>query len=107
MVLHDNIGWFWTKDGTYPYLYSQYSSDWLFLDLNSLDPKRYYNFAISEWENLSRPNVDVQLAALMRNNSGTTNPRGLKRQAIQLISESDISEEEANKRIAKIILYGL
>ena len=104
---HDNIGWFWTKDGTYPYLYSQYSSDWLFLDLNSLDPKRYYNFAISEWVNLSQPNIDVQLAALFRNNSGTTNPRGLKRQAIQIISESDIPEEEANKRIAKIILYGL
>ena len=26
VVWHDNIGWFWTKDGTYPYLYSQYSS---------------------------------------------------------------------------------
>ena len=104
---HENLGWFWTRQGVYPYLYSRYESDWLYLNLAALNPKKYYSFAWSEWVNLTDPNIEIRLDQLKSSNSGSNNPRDLKRDAIQIISAADIPEEEAKKRISKIILYGL
>ena len=104
---HENLGWFWTRQGVYPYLYSTYESDWLYLNLAALNPKKYFSFAWSEWVNLTDPNIEIRLDQLKRSNTGSNNPRDLKRDAIQIISSANIPEEEANKRISKIILYGL
>ena len=104
---HKKLGWFWTKDSTYPYIYSQYTSGWLFLDLNSLKPKRYYDFAIPKWVSFSEPNIDVLLDELMRSNFGSSDPHQLEKMAIEIISNSDLPKQEANKRIAQIMLYGL
>ena len=81
--------------------------DPLISDLAALNPKKYYSFAWSEWVNLTDPNIEIRLDQLKRSNSGSNNPRDLKRDAIQIISAADIPEEEAKKRISKIILYGL
>ena len=104
---HVNIGWFWTVEETYPYIYSDLKNNWLFLDIQSEgEQKRYYDFSIQSWQLLSEPNIDVQLND-QQQSSFTSNPRDQKKQAVSIIANSNIPEEEAKSRISQIILFGL
>ena len=104
---HENLGWFWTKDGIYPYIYSQLVENWFYLGLNSTKPKKYYSFANLTWLDLSSVNLEVQLDALINQNSGNSSPNDIKREAIKIVAESKLSEEEKSRKISSIILYGL
>ena len=76
-------------------------------DLNSINPKRYYNFAILAWVDLSTVNLEVQLDALKNQNSGNSSPNDIKRAAIKIVANSKLSEEQKRMKISSIILHGL
>ena len=104
---HQNIGWMWTQSGTYPYLYSYLKEDWIFLDLNSVISKRFYDFSLEQWTPLSEENFYVELNQMSQQKGATSTPRGQEQNAVNLIANSKIPIDEARKRISEIILFGL
>ena len=104
---HENIGWMWTQSGTYPYLYSYLKENWIFIDLNSLTYKRFYDFSIEQWVPLSEKNIEVDLYEDSQKSQNVSTPRNKEQSAISVIANSSIPVDEARKRISEIILFGL
>lgn len=46
---NDQLGWTWTGNTTYPYLYSVNADGWLWYQPESVNPAWYYNFAKGNW----------------------------------------------------------
>ena len=104
---HENIGWMWTQDGTYPYLYSYINEHWIYLDLATQADKRFYDFSLEAWKLLSEQNLDVQLHEVSQKSSYVSTPQNDEKQAVDVIVNSNIPVDEARARISEIILFGL
>ena len=48
-LYREPLGWLWTNPSTYPYLYRNESSNWLYLDREH-GPIRYYDYSTSNWD---------------------------------------------------------
>jgi hypothetical protein len=48
-LYREPLGWLWTNPSTYPYLYKNESSNWLYLDREH-GPIRYYDYSTSNWD---------------------------------------------------------
>ncbi len=49
---NDQLGWSWTGNSTYPYLYTTELGAWLWYQPGSANPAWYYNFTTGTWINL-------------------------------------------------------
>ena len=47
----DDMGWLWSGDGIYPFLYREEDEAWLWYD-GGTNPRRFFNFATEQWESL-------------------------------------------------------
>ncbi|MFC1452091.1 hypothetical protein ACFLSJ_01950 [Verrucomicrobiota bacterium] len=45
-----DMGWLWTGDPTYPHMYRNQDSAWLWYLRDTDDPRWFYNYATGEWE---------------------------------------------------------
>ncbi len=45
-----DMGWLWSSDTVYPYLYRRSDSTWLWYQVGSTSPRWFYNFTTSAWE---------------------------------------------------------
>ncbi|MFC1453184.1 carboxypeptidase-like regulatory domain-containing protein [Verrucomicrobiota bacterium] len=45
-----DMGWLWTAEGVYPYLYRHDDQAWLWYLIGSVDPRWSYNFSSAAWE---------------------------------------------------------
>ena len=45
----NNLGWLWTKDGVYPYIFQHTLMDWLFFHGNSNNQILFYNYQETNW----------------------------------------------------------
>ena len=104
---HENIGWMWTQDGIYPYLYNYLNEHWIYLDLTAKTDKRFYDFSLGTWKLLSEQNLEVQLHEASQKSSYVSTPNNDEKQAVDVIVNSNIPVEEARTRITEIILFGL
>jgi hypothetical protein len=48
-LFREPLGWLWTSPGTYPHLYRNASSNWLYLDREH-GPIRYFDYSTSIWD---------------------------------------------------------
>ena len=49
----DELGWFWTNNTTYPYLYSISRGAWLYYNGVDGGLRFFYNFGTGMWESLT------------------------------------------------------
>ena len=48
-LYREPLGWLWTNPSTYPYLFRNSSSSWMYLD-RERGPIRYYDFSTFNWK---------------------------------------------------------
>ena len=54
----EGLGWIWTDDGVYPYLYSEESGDWLYFFGGFNQQRLVFDYKKSRWKNLNEIEVD-------------------------------------------------
>jgi hypothetical protein len=45
-----DMGWLWTGDTVYPYLYSMDQASWLLYQTNTASPRLFHNLSTRRWE---------------------------------------------------------
>ena len=45
----DGMGWLWTSPECYPWIYSAQAEGWLFYELGTSDPWRYFDYNAETW----------------------------------------------------------
>ena len=45
-----DLGWLWTTESLYPYLYSSSEGAWLWYQRGSSSPRWFYNYGTGSWE---------------------------------------------------------
>ena len=54
----EGLGWIWTDDGVYPYLYSEESGDWLYFFGGFNQQRLVFDYKKGRWKNLNEIEVD-------------------------------------------------
>ena len=43
------LGWLWTNADIYPYVYRNDDTDWLYYEIESRNPRKFYRYALESW----------------------------------------------------------
>jgi peptidyl-prolyl cis-trans isomerase A (cyclophilin A) len=59
--LHDQeLGWVWTKESVYPFLYQYSTQGWLYYLSRSSNPRSFYDFEVGQWVSVTMTEIPNQ-----------------------------------------------
>ena len=91
------LGWLWTSSELYPYAYKFNTSTWLYVDLKSSSPGKYYDYAAEQWKSFGSSSKSLGISDAESSSESSS---------ISQIMETSISDKEKDRMIYEIIFFG-
>jgi len=89
----EGLGWLWSSENSYPYLYSDTSKFWIYLNSEDIEQSKYYDYFDEQWRDWE--------------NFPTRTIAEIEGRSIERMLQSDKSSEKIADEIMSIIMRGL